>query len=143
MKVVRRISVFAALIVIFVQLFIPASMAIATSMTNTKVADWRNTQHLQLITLAVGDSITLTDTNERLAAFAQQTMNTANLKITKSGRGTYAIAKAADVGTSFVYTKGSQQKIVNFKLSNNGEFSLPIKVNLNGKCEGQGIHDRY
>nr|WP_243680772.1 thioester domain-containing protein [Lacticaseibacillus manihotivorans] len=39
----------------------------------------------QQVTLAIGDSITLTDTNGRLAAFAQQTANTANLKITKSG----------------------------------------------------------
>lgn len=48
MKAVRRTSVFAALIAIFVQLFIPASMAIAASMTNTKVADWTNTWHLHL-----------------------------------------------------------------------------------------------
>ncbi|WP_056988798.1 hypothetical protein, partial [Lacticaseibacillus camelliae] len=48
MKAVRRTSVFAALIAIFVQLFIPASMAIAASMTNIKVADWRNTWHLHL-----------------------------------------------------------------------------------------------
>jgi LPXTG-motif cell wall-anchored protein len=268
MKTARRTSIFAALIAIFVQLFIPATMALAASMTNTKVADWRNTWHLHLfnglhwtdtgmwmkkvdgkvafcvehgvdldmsgsgynpsaysdskkdqlakiayygyyknptnrnyavtqmiiwetlgdtllttpnktyqaekkaildqaaahdrkpsfngkqITLAVGDSITLTDTNGRLAAFAQQTANTANLKITKSGNkltltataqskasGTvaYAIAKAADVGTSFVYTKGSQQKLVNFKLANSGEFSLPIKVNLNGNLKAKKV----
>lgn len=48
MKAVRRTSVFTALIAIFVQLFIPASMAIAASMTNIKVADWRNTWHLHL-----------------------------------------------------------------------------------------------
>ncbi|MFD1392860.1 SpaA isopeptide-forming pilin-related protein [Lacticaseibacillus jixianensis] len=108
----------------------------------------------QQITLAIGDSITLTDTNGRLAAFAQQTANTANLKITKSGnkltltattqskasgKVAYAIAKAADVGTSFVYTKGSQQKLVNFKLSSNGEFSLPIKVNLNGNLKAKKV----
>ena len=268
MKTARRSAVIVALVSLFVQLFIPASMAIAASMTNTKVADWRNTWHLHLfngmnwtenniwmkkvdgkvafcvehgvdldiigsgynpstysdskktqlakiayygyhqnptnrnyavtqmiiwetlgdtlltttnksyqtekkaildkvaahdrkpsfngkqITLAVGDSITLTDTNGRLTAFAQQTANTANLKITKSGnkltltatsqskesgKVAYAIAKAADVGTSFVYTKGSQQKLVNFKLSSNGEFSLPIKVNLNGNVKAKKV----
>ncbi|MDE3297356.1 Cys-Gln thioester bond-forming surface protein [Lacticaseibacillus rhamnosus] len=268
MKTARRSAVIVALVSLFVQLFIPVSMALAASMNNTKVADWRNTWHLHLfnglhwtdegmwmkkvdgkvafcvehgvdldmsgsgynpstysdskkdqlakiayygyyqnptnrnyavtqmiiwetlgdsllttpnktyqsekkaildkvaahdckpsfndkqITLAVGDSITLTDTNGRLAAFAQQTANTANLKITKSGnkltltataqskesgKVAYAIAKAADVGTSFVYTKGSQQKLVNFKLSNNGEFSLPIKVNLNGNVKARKV----
>lgn len=268
MKAARRTSIFAALIMLLVQLFIPASIALAASMNNTKVADWRNTWHLHLfnglhwtdegmwmkkvdgkvafcvehgvdldmsgsgynpttysdakkdqlakiayygyyqnptnrnyavtqmiiwetlgdsllttpnktyqsekkaildkvaahdrkpsfngkqITLAVGDSITLTDTNGRLAAFAQQTANTANLKIMKSGNKltltataqtkesgnvAYAIAKAADVGTSFVYTKGSQQKLVNFKLSNNGEFSLPVKVNLNGNVKAKKV----
>lgn len=47
-KAVRRASVFAALIAIFAQLFIPASMAIVASVTNTKVADWHNTWHLHL-----------------------------------------------------------------------------------------------
>lgn len=106
------------------------------------------------ITLSVGDSITLTDSNNRLASFVRQTANTANLKLTKSGnkltltataeskasgKVAYAIAKSSEVGTSFVYTKGKQQKVVEFKLSNSGEFSLPIKVNLNGNVKAKKV----
>ncbi|MFD0896540.1 Cys-Gln thioester bond-forming surface protein [Loigolactobacillus binensis] len=39
----------------------------------------------QNITLNVGDSVTLTDTNDTLASYIEQTANTANLNITKSG----------------------------------------------------------
>lgn len=108
----------------------------------------------QNITLNVGDSITLNDTNNRLAQFATQVANSANLQIDKNGNSLkltatkdskasgeliYAIAKQADVGQSFVYTKGSQQKIVNFKLLNAGEFKLNIKVNLNGNLRAKKV----
>lgn len=108
----------------------------------------------QNITLNVGDSITLNDTNNRLAQFAIEIANSANLQIDKNGNSLkltatkdskasgeliYAIAKQADVGQSFVYTKDNQQKIVNFKLSNAGEFKLNIKVNLNGNLRAKKV----
>lgn len=108
----------------------------------------------QTITLNVGDSITLNDTKNRLAQFIEQTANTAGLQVEKNGNtlkltatkdsattGTlaYAIAKQADVGQSFVYTKGEQQKIVNFKLANAGEFKLNIKVNKNGNLRAKKV----
>ena len=48
MKTARRSAVVVALVSLFVQLFIPASMAIAASMTNTKVADWISSWNLHL-----------------------------------------------------------------------------------------------
>ncbi|WP_235808708.1 hypothetical protein, partial [Lacticaseibacillus camelliae] len=49
MKAARRTPIFAALIMLFAQLFVPASIAFAASMTNIKVADWHNTWHLHLL----------------------------------------------------------------------------------------------
>lgn len=62
-------------------------------------------------------------------------MLTATAQSKESGK----IAKAADFVTSFVYTESSQQQLINFKLSSNGEFSLPIKVNLNGNVKTKTI----
>ena len=108
----------------------------------------------QTITLNAGDSITLTDTKKRLSEFNVQTANTAGLQVSKSsntlkltatkdskasGTLAYAIAKAANVGQSFVYTKGQQQKIVHFKLAQAGEFRLNIKVNHNGHIRAKKI----
>lgn len=108
----------------------------------------------QTITLNVGDSITLTDTKNRLSQFTEQTANSAGLQVEKSGNTlkltatkdskesgslAYALAKQANVGQSFVYTKGDQQKLVNFKLANAGEFKLNIKVNLKGNVRAKKV----
>lgn len=108
----------------------------------------------QNITLNVGDSITLTDTNGTLASYIEQTANTANLNITKagnkltltatanskeSGKISFAKAKAANIGTSLLYGKGNQQKIAYFKLPNGNNFDLNIKVNLNGNLKAKKV----
>lgn len=43
MKAVRRNSVIASLIVMFVQLFVPASMAVVVTLCNALVNSWANT----------------------------------------------------------------------------------------------------
>lgn len=102
------------------------------------------------MTLNVGDSITLDDTNGVLSKYGNLANNSANLQINKSGNQLkltatsssketgnlqYNIANAGDVGTSFVYNKPSEQKVATFKLSNAGSFQLNVKVNLNGNVK--------
>ncbi|WP_233638317.1 SpaA isopeptide-forming pilin-related protein [Carnobacterium maltaromaticum] len=104
----------------------------------------------QTVTLNVGDSITLDDTNGVLSKYGNLANNSANLQINKSGNQLkltatsssketgnlqYNIANAGDVGTSFVYNKPSEQKVATFKLSNAGSFQLNVKVNLNGNVK--------
>ncbi|HBI7177698.1 TPA: LPXTG cell wall anchor domain-containing protein [Listeria monocytogenes] len=104
----------------------------------------------QTITLNVGDTITLDDTNGVLSKYGNLASNSANLQINKSGNKLkltatasseetgnlqYNIANANDVGTSFVYNKPNEQKVATFKLSNAGSFQLNVKVNLNGNIK--------
>ncbi|MFI3805589.1 SpaA isopeptide-forming pilin-related protein [Vagococcus fluvialis] len=110
----------------------------------------------QTITLNVGDSITLNDTNGVLSKFGQLASNTANLQVNKSGNQLqltataasketgklqYNMAKAADVGTSFVFSKPNEQKVATFKLANPGLFLLNIKVNLNGNIKVKKVDE--
>lgn len=104
----------------------------------------------QTITLNVGDTITLNDTNGVLSKYGNLASNSANLQLNKSGNQLkltatsssketgklqYNIANANDVGTSFVFNKPNEQKVATFKLSNAGSFQLNIKVNLNGNVK--------
>lgn len=108
----------------------------------------------QNITLNVGDSITLKDTNGTLASYIKQTANTANLEVSKSGddltlkatadskesgKLSYAKAESANIGTSLVYSKGSQQKLAYFKLPNGADFNLNVHVNLNGNMKAKKV----
>lgn len=104
----------------------------------------------QTITLNVGDTITLNDTNGVLSKYGNLASNSANLQLNKSGNQLkltatsssketgklqYNIANANEVGTSFVFNKPNEQKVATFKLSNAGSFQLNIKVNLNGNVK--------
>ena len=104
----------------------------------------------QTVTLNVGDTITLNDSNGVLSKYGNLASNSANLQINKSGNQLkltatnssketgdlqYNIANANDVGTSFVFNKPNEQKVATFKLSNAGSFQLNIKVNLNGNVK--------
>lgn len=108
----------------------------------------------QNITLNVGDSITLKDTNGTLASYIKQTTNSANLKVSKSGNDltltataeskesgklSYSKAESANIGTSLLYTKGSQQKLAHFKLPNGADFNLNVHVNLNGNLKAKKV----
>lgn len=104
----------------------------------------------QNITLNVGDSITLTDTNNVLSKYGNLLENSANLQIEKngnilkltatasskeSGKLQYSMVPKDQVGQSFVYKKPGEQTVATFKLSNAGEMNLNIKVNLNGNVK--------
>ncbi|HGW6217763.1 TPA: SpaA isopeptide-forming pilin-related protein [Enterococcus faecalis] len=108
----------------------------------------------QTIALNVGDSLTLTDTNNSLAKYVNQVANTANLTIDKNGNTLkltatatskesgvvqYSIADESSVGQSFVYAKPGEQNFATFKLANAGSFSLNIKVNLNGNVRAKKV----
>lgn len=110
----------------------------------------------QTVTLNVGDSITLDDTNGVLSKYGNLASNSANLQINKTGNQLkltatsssketgnlqYNIANAGDVGTSFVYNKPNEQKVATFKLSNAGSFQLNVKVNLNGNVKLKKIDE--
>ncbi|MBO0468571.1 Cys-Gln thioester bond-forming surface protein [Enterococcus plantarum] len=101
------------------------------------------------IELNAGDSITLTDTNNVLEKYSHLQSNSANLQIDKNGKQLkltattsskesgnlqYSIADSKDVGTSFVYHKAGEQRVVSFKLPNAGLFKVNVKVNLNGNA---------
>ncbi|OSQ81432.1 SpaA isopeptide-forming pilin-related protein, partial [Listeria monocytogenes] len=104
----------------------------------------------QNITLNVGDSITLTDTNNVLSKYGNLLENSANLQIEKngnilkltatdsskeSGKLQYSMVPKDQVGQSFIYKKPGEQTVATFKLSNAGEMNLGIKVNLNGNVK--------
>ena len=104
----------------------------------------------QNITLNVGDSITLTDTNNVLSKYGNLLENSANLQIEKngnilkltattsskeSGKLQYSMVPKDQVGQSFIYKKPGEQTVATFKLSNVGEMNLAIKVNLNGNIK--------
>lgn len=104
----------------------------------------------QNITLNVGDSITLTDTNNVLSKYGNLLENSANLQIEKngnilkltattsskeSGKLQYSMVPKDQVGQSFIYKKPGEQTVATFKLSNAGEMNLAIKVNLNGNIK--------
>lgn len=104
----------------------------------------------QNITLNVGDSITLTDTNNVLSKYGNLLENSANLQIEKngntlkltattnskeSGKLQYSMVPKDKVGQSFIYKKPGEQTVATFKLSNAGEMNLAIKVNLNGNIK--------
>lgn len=104
----------------------------------------------QNITLNVGDSITLTDTNNVLSKYGNLLENSANLQIEKngdtlkltatasskeSGKLQYSMVPKDQVGQSFIYKKPGEQTVATFKLSNAGEMNLAIKVNLNGNVK--------
>lgn len=104
----------------------------------------------QNITLNVGDSITLTDTNNVLSKYGNLLENSANLQIEKNenilkltamasskeyGKLQYSMVPKDQVGQSFIYKKPSEQTVATFKLSNAGEMNLNIKVNLNGNVK--------
>lgn len=104
----------------------------------------------QSITLNVGDSITLTDTNNVLSKYGNLLENSANLQIEKNGRILkltatasskesgklqYSMVPKDQVGQSFIYKKPGEQTVATFKLSNAGEMNLAIKVNLNGNIK--------
>lgn len=106
------------------------------------------------VTLNVGDSITLTDTNNVLSNYINQVANTANLTVDKKGNSLkltatadskesgilqYTIAKNEDVGQSFVYAKPGEQNVATFKLENAGLFNLNIHVNLNGNIQAKKV----
>lgn len=110
--------------------------------------------HGQNVELNVGDSITLSDSVGVLGNYQHLVENSANLKVEKngntlkltaqstskeSGRLQYNIASNDHIGQSFVYQKGSEQKVATFKLSNGGSFNLNIKVNLNGNVRAKKI----
>ncbi|ELS0477854.1 LPXTG cell wall anchor domain-containing protein [Enterococcus faecalis] len=104
----------------------------------------------QNITLNVGDSVTLTDTNNVLSKYGHLVENSANLQIEKSGNTLkltattnskesgklqYSMVSKDQVGQSFIYKKPGEQTVATFKLSNAGEMNLTIKVNLNGNVK--------
>ncbi|HBI1662537.1 TPA: LPXTG cell wall anchor domain-containing protein [Enterococcus faecalis] len=104
----------------------------------------------QNITLNVGDSITLTDTNNVLSKYGNLLENSANLQIEKNGNTLkltaiassketgklqYSMVPKDQVGQSFIYKKPGEQTVATFKLSNAGEMNLAIKVNLNGNVK--------
>ncbi|CAK20185.1 SpaA isopeptide-forming pilin-related protein [Listeria welshimeri] len=104
----------------------------------------------QNITLNLGDSITLTDTNNVLSKYGNLLENSANLQIEKngnilkltatasskeSGKLQYSMVPKDQVGQSFIYKKPGEQTVATFKLSNAGEMNLAIKVNLNGNVK--------
>lgn len=108
----------------------------------------------QTIELNVGDSITLTDNAGVLSKYQHLVENSANLQVEKNGNTLkltakadskengkieYSIASNENIGQSFVYQKGSQQKVATFKLANGGSFNLNIKVNLNGHVKAKKI----
>ncbi|MGP5428567.1 SpaA isopeptide-forming pilin-related protein [Enterococcus malodoratus] len=110
--------------------------------------------HGQNIELNAEDSITLTDSAGVLSNYQHLVENSANLKVEKSGntlkltaqsssknsgKVQYNIASNDHIGQSFVYQKGSEQKVATFKLSNGGSFNLNIKVNLNGNIRAKKI----
>jgi LPXTG-motif cell wall-anchored protein len=104
----------------------------------------------QTITLNVGDSVTLTDTNNVLSKYDNLLENSANLQIEKngntlkltatadskeSGKLQYSMVPKDQVGQSFIYKKPGEQTVATFKLSNAGEMYLNIKVTLNGNVK--------
>ncbi|WP_261998499.1 SpaA isopeptide-forming pilin-related protein [Enterococcus faecalis] len=104
----------------------------------------------QSITLNVGDSITLTDTNNVISKYGNLLENSANLQIEKNGNTLkltatassketgklqYSMVPKDQVGQSFIYKKPGEQTVATFKLSNAGEMNLAIKVNLNGNVK--------
>lgn len=104
----------------------------------------------QTVELNVGDSITLTDTNNVLGKYVNLLENSSNLKIEKngntlkltaiadskeSGKLQYSMVSKDQVGQSFVYKKPGEQTVATFKLSNAGEMNLNVKVNLNGNVK--------
>ncbi|HBI6483558.1 TPA: LPXTG cell wall anchor domain-containing protein [Listeria monocytogenes] len=110
----------------------------------------------QSITLNVGDSITLTDTNNVLSKYGNLLENSANLQIEKngntlkltatasskeSGKLQYSMVPKDQVGQSFIYKKPGEQTVATFKLSNAGEMNLAIKVNLNGNVKLKKIDE--
>ncbi|MEO2454677.1 SpaA isopeptide-forming pilin-related protein [Enterococcus faecalis] len=110
----------------------------------------------QTVELNVGDSITLTDQTGVLSNYQNLIENSVNLQINKNGnqlkltatanskekgKVKYSIASNKDIGQSFVYTKGEEQKIAVFKLADGGTFELNIKVNLNGSVKVKKIDE--
>ncbi|MGX7417884.1 SpaA isopeptide-forming pilin-related protein [Carnobacterium gallinarum] len=108
----------------------------------------------QTVTLNVGDSITLNDTNGVLSKYVNQLSNTANLIVEKNGNqlkltatkdskesGTvqFSLLHADDIGQSFVYTKPSEQKVATFKVSADSTFNVNVNVNLNGNVQVQKL----
>ena len=108
--------------------------------------------HNQTIELKVGESITLTDSQNVLPNYSHLLSNTTNLKVEKNGNtlkltatkdskesGTlqYGIVPKDQVGQSFVYKKPGEQTVATFKLANAGEMNLNIKVHLNGHVKIQ------
>lgn len=108
----------------------------------------------QSIELNVGDSITLTDSAGVLSNYQHLVENSANLKVEKNGNTLkltaqsnskeagkiqYNIASNDNIGQSFVYQKGAEQKVATFKLANGGSFNLNVKVNLNGNVRAKKI----
>lgn len=112
--------------------------------------------HNQTIELKVGESVTLTDSQNVLPNYGHLLSNTANLEVEKNGNtlkltatkdskesGTlqYGIVPKDQVGQSFVYKKPGEQTVATFKLSNAGEMNLNIKVNLNGHVKIQKVDE--
>ncbi|MGM0250790.1 SpaA isopeptide-forming pilin-related protein [Enterococcus sp. AZ129] len=110
----------------------------------------------QTVELNVGDSITLTYQAGVLTNYKNLIENSANLQINKNGnqlkltatansneqgKVKYSIASNKDIGQSFVYTKGEEQKIAVFKLADGGAFELNIIVNLNGSVKVKKIDE--
>lgn len=113
----------------------------------TKVANHQVSPYFinQTVELNVGDSITLTDTNNVLEKYGNLLENSANLQIEKnsntlkltatadskeSGKLQYSMVSKKHIGQSFIYKKQGEQTIATFKLSNAGEMNLNIQVNL-------------
>lgn len=112
--------------------------------------------HNQTIELKVGESVTLTDTQNVLSNYGYQLANTANLKVEKNGNTLkltatkdskesgilqYGIVPKDQVGQSFVYKKPGEQTVATFKLANAGEMNLNIKVHLNGHVKIQKVDE--
>lgn len=112
--------------------------------------------HNQTIELKVGESVTLTDSQNVLPNYGHLLSNTANLEVEKNGNslkltatkdskesGTlqYGIVPKNQVGQSFVYKKPGEQTVATFKLANAGEMNLNIKVNQNGHVKIQKVDE--
>lgn len=108
----------------------------------------------QTVELNVGDSVTLTDSAGVLSKYQHLVENSASLQVEKNGNTLkltakadsketgkirYNIASNENIGQSFVYQKGSQQKVATFKLANGGSFNINVKVNLNGHVKAKKI----
>lgn len=111
----------------------------------------------QTIDLNVGDKLVLNDANGVLSKYGSLVEDSTGLQVQKNGNSLtltatkdskqdgnlkYAIAHGNDIGESFMYTKGAQQKLVDFKLSNGGEFNVHVRVHPLGRVRIHKIDEQ-